>query len=60
MASCCREAHTDDELWACARLRAQCFYAYPPEREFAGKVHRLPALQLTRALPIYIVPLLVC
>ena len=38
VASCRREAHTDEELWACSRLRAQCFYAYPPEREFAGKV----------------------
>jgi hypothetical protein len=38
IASCCREAHSDEELWACSRLRAQCFYAYPPDREFAGKV----------------------
>lgn len=37
----CREAITDEELWACSRLRAQCFYAYPPEREFAGKVRIL-------------------
>jgi hypothetical protein len=38
-----REAVTDEELWACSRLRAQCFYAYPPEREFAGKVQAGPS-----------------
>ena len=33
-----RDAEADDELWACSRLRAACFYVYPPEREFAGRV----------------------
>lgn len=33
-----REAVTDEEFQAAAALRAVSFYAYPPERAFAGKV----------------------
>ncbi len=34
----CREAQTDAELQAIGWLRARSFYAYPPERAFAGQV----------------------
>ena len=34
----CRAAERDCELQALAALRAQAFYAYPPERAFAGRV----------------------
>ena len=33
----CRAAETDEELQACAVLRARAFYVYPPERAFAGQ-----------------------
>ncbi len=33
-----RLAEEDDQLRAAAALRAVSFYAYPPEREFAGRV----------------------
>ena len=33
-----REAQTDAELQAIGWLRARSFYAYPPERAFAGQV----------------------
>ena len=33
-----RAAQTDEELQACATLRASAFYVYPPERAFAGQV----------------------
>lgn len=36
-----RHADTDEELHAIAALRALSFYAYPPEREFAGRVGHL-------------------
>ena len=34
----CRHAYLDEELKACAKLRAETFYTYPPERAFAGQV----------------------
>eukprot|EP00887_Chlorella_sp_A99_P000250 scaffold13.g250.t1 len=34
-------AEADDELEAAAWLRAMSFYAYPPERKFAGEIHQL-------------------
>lgn len=37
-----RNAHRDDELEAAAWLRAKSFYAYPPERKFAGEVNAIP------------------
>ncbi|GAB4819971.1 hypothetical protein N2152v2_007017 [Parachlorella kessleri] len=36
-----RVAEDDDELQAAAWLRAQSFYAYPPERKFAGELHQM-------------------
>ncbi len=33
-----REAQTDAEFQAIGWLRARSFYAYPPERAFAGQV----------------------
>lgn len=38
---CCREPVSDAELRAVALLRALSFYAYRPERAFAGKVRAL-------------------
>jgi len=35
-----REASTDEELWACSRLRSVSFYVYPPDRKFAGQLHQ--------------------
>lgn len=35
-----REAHEDGELNSAAYLRAVSFYAYPPERAFAGQIHQ--------------------
>lgn len=35
-----REAQTDAELQAIGWLRARSFYAYPPERAFAGQIHQ--------------------
>jgi ribosomal protein S18 acetylase RimI-like enzyme len=35
-----RVAARDDELEAAAWLRARSFYAYNPEREFAGRIHQ--------------------
>jgi ribosomal protein S18 acetylase RimI-like enzyme len=35
-----RVATRDDELEAAAWLRARSFYAYNPEREFAGRIHQ--------------------
>lgn len=43
----CREAETDAELKAIGWLRAQSFYAYPPERAFAGEVSSRVFLTLT-------------
>ena len=40
----CREAETDAEFKAISWLRAKSFYAYPPERAFAGQV-RVRAIQ---------------
>jgi len=34
----CREAQSDAELQSIGWLRARSFYAYPPERAFAGQV----------------------
>jgi GNAT superfamily N-acetyltransferase len=36
-----RLAQRDDELEAAAWLRARSFYAYPPERKFAGEIHQM-------------------
>jgi ribosomal protein S18 acetylase RimI-like enzyme len=36
-----RIADRDDELEAAAWLRARSFYAYPPERKFAGEIHQM-------------------
>eukprot|EP00884_Botryococcus_braunii_P008530 jgi/Botrbrau1/17679/Bobra.0166s0103.2 len=36
-----REAQTEEEMRAACTLRAQSFYAYPPGREFAGKLHQM-------------------
>ncbi|KAK9864640.1 hypothetical protein WJX84_007388 [Apatococcus fuscideae] len=35
-----RPANSPEELEAAAVLRAQSFYAYPPERAYAGKIHQ--------------------
>ncbi|DBA74993.1 TPA: hypothetical protein ACH3X1_010336 [Trebouxia sp. C0004] len=35
-----REAQTDAELKSIGWLRARSFYAYPPERAFAGQIHQ--------------------
>lgn len=35
-----REPRTDHELQAVGWLRARSFYAYPPERAFAGQIHQ--------------------
>lgn len=35
------EAESDDQLEAASWLRAVSFYAYPPERKFAGDIHRM-------------------
>ncbi|KAK9918680.1 hypothetical protein WJX75_005914 [Coccomyxa subellipsoidea] len=36
-----RPAESDAELRACATLRAESFYTYPPERSFAGQIHQI-------------------
>lgn len=48
---CRREARTDHELQAIGWLRARSFYAYPPERAFAGQVSsdHLPFLPESKA-----------
>jgi len=46
-----REAVRDDELERAAWLRARSFYAYPPERKFAGEVSQL----LTRTNKVVVV-----
>ena len=39
-----RHAELDEELQACAKLRAETFYTYPPERAFAGQAWPLGTL----------------
>jgi len=53
--SICREAHDDGELDAAAYLRAVSFYAYPPERAFAGKV-RVPNCRCSKVGLLFATP----
>jgi hypothetical protein len=43
-------AERDDELQAASWLRARSFYAYPPERAFAGEVRFRPPARPPAAL----------
>ena len=49
---CCRAAERDCELQALAALRAQAFYAYPPERAFAGRVRQSLTIYIGLLQPI--------